>query len=163
MQTLMKTTLAAALSIAAFSPAIAGDKQPIVVQSEAAMQEWQGDVTRTLNRRLVSLANLTRTNTVNGIAQIRFTLDEDGMPQDIEVYSSTGDGRTDRVAKRAVRGLTRLDEAPVTDAAQRTFQANIIFADSVERHEKLAEKLAMSETARLAKAEGEGSVISFGL
>ena len=162
MQTFVKASLAAALSIAAISPAIAGEKQ-IVVESQAAMQEWQQDVGNSLDRRLVTATRQTRTNPVNGIVQLRFTLDASGKPHDIEVYSGSGDSATDTLAKRAVRGLTELAEAPVANAEAQTFQANIIFAEDARSYRKLAKKLAVSENVRLAQADSEGGVISFGL
>ena len=163
MKTLMTTTLAAALSVAAFSPAIAGEQGTIVVESESAMQEWQQDVGRSLDRRLVAVAKQTRIGTVSGIVQLRFTLDVSGKAQDIEVLNGSGDFRTDLVAKRAVRGLSQLAEAPVADASSQTFQANIIFADDEVTYSKLAKALAKSEKVRMAQADSERGVISFGL
>lgn len=162
MQTFMKTTLAAALSIAAISPAIAGDSE-IVVQSQAAMQEWQKDVGKSLDRRLANAERQTRIDPVSGIVQLRFTLDAAGKPHDIEVMNTSGDVRTDTLAKRAVRGLTELADAPVANASQQTFQANIIFAEDARSYRKLAKALAASESVRMAQADSEGNVISFGL
>lgn len=163
MQTLIKTTLAAALSIAAISPALA-DEQQIVVHSQSAMEEWQESVTHSLDRRLLTAKRQTRFTPTSGIVQLRFTLDADGAPQEFDFVSSTGDKRTDRIAKRAVSRLTQLDEAPVNNASAQTYQANIIFADSVEEHAKLAKKLAKKErAARLALGDSDTNVISFGL
>lgn len=163
MQILTKTTLAAALSIAAFSPAIAGEQDTIVVESVAAMQQWQKDVGRSLDRRLATAERQTRIDPVSGIVQLRFTLDAAGKPNDISVVNGSGDARTDFIAKRAVRGLSQLAEAPVVDASEQTFQANIIFADDARSYRKLAKVLAASENVRMAQAESEGGVISFGL
>lgn len=163
MKTLTKTTLAAALSIAALSPAFAGEQGTIVVESESAMQEWQQDVGKSLDRRLTTATRQTRTNPVSGIVQLRFTLDASGRAHDIEVMSGSGDSSTDTVAKRAVRGLTQLADAPVANASQQTFQANIIFADDARSYRKLAKVLAQSEKVRMAQADSEGGVISFGL
>ena len=162
MQTFIKTTLAAALSIAAISPALA-DEQQIVVQSTAAFEEWQADVTRSLDRRLANADRQTRTNPVSGIVQLRFTLDGYGVPHDFDVVTSSGDRSTDLVAKRAVRGLNQLSEAPVLDASGQTFQANIVFASNADEREMLTKKLAKMEQARLARSSSETSVISFGL
>ena len=163
MKTLMTTTLAAALSIAAFSPAIAGEQGTIVVESESAMQEWQQDVGNSLDRRLTTATKQTRIDPVNSIVQLRFTLDASGKAHDIEVLNGSGDVRTDLVAKRAVRGLSRLADAPVADASAQTFQANIIFADDTATYSKLAKALVQSEKVRMAQADSEGGVISFGL
>ena len=145
MKTLMTTTLAAALSIAAFSPAIASEQGTIVVESESAMLEWQQAVGRSLDRRLATATKQTRTDPVSGIVQLRFTLDASGKAGDIEVLNGSGDIRTDLVAKRAVSGLSQLAEAPVADASSQTFQANIIFADDEVTYSKLAKALAKSE------------------
>jgi len=121
MKTLMTTTLAAALSIAAFSPAIASEQGTIVVESESAMQEWQQDVGRSLDRRLATATKQTRTDPVSSIVQLRFTLDASGQAHEIEVLNGSGDIRTALVAKRAVSGLSQLAEAPVADASSQTF------------------------------------------
>lgn len=163
MKTLMTTTLAAALSIAAFSPAIAGEQGTIVVESESAMQAWQQDVGRSLDRRLVAAAKQKRIDTVSGIVQLRFTLDASGKAHDIEVLNGSGDSRTDLVAKRAVRSLSQLADAPVADVSSQTFQANIIFADNEATYSKLAQALVKSEGIRVAQADSEGGVISFGI
>ena len=163
MKTLTKTTLAAALSIAALSPAFAGEQGTIVVQSESAMQEWQQDVGKSLDRRLTTATRQTRVDPVSGIVQLRFTLDASGRAHDIQVLNGSGDSRTDAVAKRAVRGLSQLADAPVANASAQTFQANIIFADDARAYRKLAKALAASENIRMAQADSEGGVISFGL
>lgn len=161
MQTLFKASLAAALSMAAIAPALAGD-EPITVLSQAAYAQWQDEVTQSLDRRLVSVERANRATPVAGIVQLRFTLDENGQPQGFQTLTSSGDRATDRVAIGAVRGLTQLGDAPVAGAADKTFQANIIFAKSQAQHARLSQKLAKIESARLARSDSAG-VISFGL
>ena len=143
---LIKTITAAALGVAAISPAMA-DESPIVVQSTAAMEEWSANAARS----------------VSGIVQVRFELDDDGNPENLDVISSSGHRSTDGLAKRAVKGLRDLGDAPVANAGDQTFQANIIFASNEGEYAKLAYEIEKMETARLARNDAEGGVISFGL
>lgn len=161
MQTLIKTTLAAALGLAAVSPAIAGE-EPIVVHSQAAMEQWSADVTHSLDRRLANAERQLRVKPVSGIVQLRFTLDSDGKPQAFETISSSGDRDTDTVARLAVRGLKQLDEAPVATADNQAFIANVIFANDREEEAKFVAKLAKMEGARLAMDTDGPRAISFG-
>ncbi|MEE1876603.1 energy transducer TonB [Altererythrobacter litoralis] len=161
MQTLIKTSLAAALSLAAISPALADEQ--IVVHSQAEMDQWQADVTRNLDRRLEAAQHDTNVTPKSGIVQLRFTLDENGRAENFQTLTSSGDRSTDMVATRAVRRLGNLDDAPVANAEGQTYQANIIFADNMREHDRLQAKLAKMESAHLARSESEGKVVSFGL
>lgn len=161
MQTLIKATLAAALGMAAVSPALAGE-QAIVVHSPAAMQAWSESVNGSLDRRLRQASRIHKVNPASGVVQLRFTIDADGKPQEMTVQTSTGDSRTDKLAMRAVRALPQLGDAPVRDLDQQTFQANIIFAQNRDEYARLAEKLAKSERARLARGGAEAQVLAFG-
>jgi TonB family protein len=161
MQTLIKTSLAAALGLAAITPA-AADDTPILVESAAAMDEWRTDVSRSLDRRLRNIDQLDPARPRSGIVQLRFTLDEDGRAENLEVVRSSTNYRAEKIATRAVRGLTKLDQAPVADVGSRTFQANVIFARTFEELDELKAKLAKLETARLALADEEEDVILLG-
>lgn len=164
MHTLIKTTLAAASALAAASltvPATAGD-EPILVQPTAAMEDWTETTERALDKRLIDAVWLSRINPTSGIVQLRFSLNDDGRANDIEVYRSSGQRRTDRVAMRAVRSLANLDEVPVDNPRAQTFQANIIFANTLQEHQALTEELAKVEAKRLARGESERSVVSLG-
>ncbi|HSM53733.1 MAG TPA: energy transducer TonB [Erythrobacter sp.] len=161
MQTLIKTSLAAALSLAAISPALADEQ--IVVHSQAEMEQWKADVTRNLDRRLELAQRQMNATPRSGIVQLRFTLDENGRAENFQTLTSSGDRSTDMVATRAVRRVDNLDEAPIANADGQTFQANIIFANDFGEHDKLKAKLAKMESARLARNESEGKVVSFGL
>lgn len=161
MQTLIKTSLAAALSLAAISPALADEQ--IVVQSQAEMDQWQADVTRNLDRRLEVVQEQANVTPKSGIVQLRFTLDANGRAENIQTLTSSGDRSTDMVAKRAVRWLGNLDDAPIANAEGQTFQANIIFAQDFREYGSLEAKLAKMENARLARNDGDSKVVSFGL
>ena len=164
MKTLIKTAFASALALGAVTataPAIAGDND-IIVQSQAAMEEWSQGVTRSLNRQLVAAERFSSTTPKPGIVQIRFTLDDNGNAENFKLYRSSGHNGTDNVAKRAVRKLRKLDEAPVSDVANRTFQANVIFAADRTEHRKLAAKLDKMERSRLARGGPEAEVVTLG-
>lgn len=167
MNILTKTAFASALALGAFTattPAIAGDagQDGIVVQSQAAMEEWSQDVTRSLNRGLIQSERFSNTRPQSGIVQVRFTVDADGKAENVSLYRSSGHSPTDRVATRAVRWIARLDDAPVQNLTDQTFQANIIFAPDAQEHEVLARKLEQMESARIASSGTEASVVTLG-
>ncbi len=164
MHTLIKTTFAAGAAMATLvltAPAIAQDEQ-IVVESAAAMEAWTDVTERSLNRKLIGSERAMRVKPKSGIVQLRFTLDEEGRADNFKVYSSSGNNRTDKVAKRAVQSLSNLAEVPVRNARAQTFQANIIFANSEREHEELATILAKREAKRIAMGGSETTVVAFG-
>lgn len=164
MQTLYKTTLAAAAALGlalAATPASAG-QDDIVVKSSAEMAAWQKDVTRDLNNKLRTSERFHSIRPESGIVQIRFTLDESGRPQDLKTYRSSGHVGSDRAATWAVRRLSRMDEAPVSNPDRAVFQANIIYAENRQDYARLAAELQESERARLASASSEVEVIALG-
>ena len=89
-------------------------------------------------------------------------LDEKGHPENIMLYRSSGDRRTDLAAMNAVRGLKGLEEAPVLNVYNQTFQANIVFATDQRGLEQFMEELRLSEIGRLAQGTTGPEVISFG-
>ncbi|WP_427964301.1 energy transducer TonB [Altererythrobacter sp.] len=162
MHILLKTSVAAAIALTGLANAPAHAGEDIVVQSAAAMEEWSQSVTHSLDRRLLLSKKAMRADTVNGFVQLRFTLDDRGKAQDIRVYHSSGDSLTDRVASYAVRSLPNLDEAPVRDVHEKTFQANIIFADGFAEYSELSRELAQSEAKRIAFGGEEEEVVALG-
>lgn len=154
----MKTTLSRLLAPVALAcvagaglsvPAVAKD-EPIVVQSQAALEEWTAEVSRDLSRNLRPGTSYSTFQPKSGIVQVSFTLNENGRAENFAFLSSSGNARTDGLAKHAVRQLRDLDEAPVQDVFEQTFLANIIFADSPAQRDQLIDQLAESERARLA-------------
>lgn len=163
MKTLIITPIAAVLSAAALSPAIAeSGQEDIVVSPSRAMEEWRGDVSRSLGRNLLLAERWAKHNPDSGLVQIRFQLDEDGRASNMQTYHSSGSVSTDRAAAWAVRRLNNLDEAPAGIAPGQTFQANIIFAESPSQKARYEEKLAYIERRRLASNASERGVIALG-
>lgn len=164
----MKNTLPrlfapAALVLAGLAtPALAGS-EPIVVQSEAAMEAWTAEVTKDLERQLYLAQHKPGYLPKNGIVQLRFTLNDKGKAHNFEYMQKTGNMLTDRLARDAVRRLQDLDEAPVRNARDQTFVANIIFAESREQRDEFAKQLAKSERERLAANGGERTYIAIAL
>ncbi len=156
----------AALAVAGIAvpvtPALAGD-EPIVVLSEAAMKEWSKDVSSDLGRQLYFAQHRPGFQPVEGIVQMRFTLDAQGNAQDFKVVRSTGHKMTDRVAKLALKRVDGFKEAPVKDVLNQTFLANVIFAKSEESHAELAAQLAASERERLAANGGNQIYVAIAL
>ena len=163
MTNLFKLPLAAAalaVTLPLAAPAAAG--KDILVTSPTAMAQWQADVTRDLDHKLLLAERYTRGRPTSGIVQIRFTLDEDGKPTNLEtVYDSAGTAAR-RSASWAVRRLRDLDQAPVMNASGVRFQANIIFAENREQKTVLAAQLDRMERVRLASAGSERAVVALG-
>ena len=155
--------VAATLSLALGAPAYAGDKSDdIVVSSKTAMATWQQDTTRQLNRML-SRASVARTGTPNDtIVQIEFALGPDGKPTDITVLDGDANWSARRTAIYAVKRLGDLSDVPVTNPQNAKFLANLIFADSIDSHDRLAAKLASDTQTRFAEANSEDDYILLG-
>lgn len=163
MTTRLKTTLAAAVALAVATsttvPAMA-QNDTIVVESAGALESWSEAVSRSLDKRLVRAEKSLRANPKSGIVQLRFTLNEDGRAHDFKVYRSSGNIRTDLIAKRAVRSLSNLGDVPVRNPQAEQFQANIIFAEGVQEHKKLAKLLRKTEAKRLARGGVESTILT---
>ena len=141
-----------ALTPLAASPAFAGDETPIEVNSKTEMKQWKSDVSRQLDRSLERFSRNGATAADAGIVQIAFKLDDEGRPAKLKVRSNSADWRAERMAMRAVKKLNRLADAPVSDALERRFLANIIFADTRAQYDELSRNLAQSERARIASS-----------
>ncbi|MEL6877845.1 MAG: hypothetical protein AAGL68_07080 [Pseudomonadota bacterium] len=155
--------LALAVAIPTASPALAGDDdQLVVVQPQAAMEEWQKDTTRDLNHALSFQPTSNRFRVDNGIVQVSFTLGADGRADNIKLYNSSSNMIGERLAKRAVRKLDTLADVPVKNKQNVKFLANMIFADNEDIKERLMAKLEKAEKTRLAGAKSEGDYILLG-
>ncbi len=145
------------------APAVAGEKSDgIVVRSQEALEEWQAQTTKDINRSLrnAPIPNNARPN--NSVVQITFTLGADGKPENIETLDGSGNWAARKAARYAVRRLNDLDTVPVSNAQNAQFLANIFFASSADMHKQLAAQLKKSERSRLAAAEGEKEYILLG-
>lgn len=156
----LTAALALALALPLAAPASAGDD--ILVTSTSAMQAWQKEVTRDLDQRLLIGEARTTGRAQSGIVQLRFALDANGRPANIETHFNSSGTTGERVAKWAVRRLSDLDEAPVRNAAGVRYQANIIFADSEEERVQFAGDLRDMERTRLAAADPGERLVSLG-
>ena len=136
----------------AASPALAGDKAPIEVTSMPEMKQWQSDVSRQLDRALERAPGRYASVPDSGVVQVAFKLGEDGRPQNLKTLSNSADWAAERMAIRAVERLNRLAEAPVPNVQDRSFLANIIFADNRAQYRELARSLAQPERARIASS-----------
>ena len=164
MNAFTKTALATSMALGLALPGIAtaGDQDaPIVVQSQAAMAEWQAEVNADLSRNMMRVGR-TPNHTPRGVVQVAFTLDADGSPTDFVTYSSSGDRRTDRAARLALSRLDNLDAAPVSNVGNARFIANMIFANSPADHKTLTAQLDKREKARLARGDAMSEAITLG-
>lgn len=162
MNTLSKLVFAPAIAMASLAlPASAGDDQDIVVTSPGKMSEWQADMGAQLDRNMVLAEGIRREGPMSALVQIRFTLDEEGRPTNLKTVHHSGSHSARRAARAAVRNLRGLDEAPVANVANATFQANLIFARDLDDKARLEDEMGSANRARLASGE-VGSVIQLG-
>ncbi len=140
----------------------AGSSQEILVNSRAAMEEWQAETTKDLNRALgrVPLARKVVPN--NAVVQVAFTLGADGMADNIEVLDGRGNWAARRTAAQAVRQLDDLASVPVANPQKAKFIANVIFASTPRKRDELAAKLWKSEASRIAASKDVETTIMLG-
>ena len=149
---------AAALSLPLAAPAWAGEQNDdIVVTSPAAMEQWQAETTKDLNRALARepLSRKVRPN--NSIVEVAFTMGA-------RAKSATRKTKTTKKkkAKYAVNSLDTLDSVPVTNREDARFLASIIFANDKETHDEIAAKRDRKHAERFAAAGGRNEYILLG-
>lgn len=163
--------VAAAISLTLVAPVSAGEKAPdtaaahsapIVVHSQKAMEQWQADTTRDLNRALTRDPVARKVHPNNSIVEVAFRLGNDGKPENVRVVDGNGNWAARRAAKHAVRTLGTLGSVPIATPEGTRFLASIIFADTMEMHDKLAAKAAGSRAMRFAASDGEDQPILIG-
>ncbi len=146
------------LAAAAFSalamlsiPLFAQPTEPIVVTSSTQdVREWTDAVSRELDRQLMRTERPSATRDGSGIVQVLFECDETGKPVNLAVYNRTGNPRIERQAMRAISRIDVAGPMPSAIRANQQFLANIIYANSARQSEKLTDRLATMEQARLA-------------
>ncbi|QFT76633.1 hypothetical protein [Erythrobacter sp. THAF29] len=136
------------------------DSDDIIVSPSAAMEQWQQDTTRDLNRALSTGGVRYRGEPDNAIVQVAFSLSEDGKADDVRLYNDEGNWVAQRTALRAVKRLKDLGEVPVENPQGAQFLANIIFADNERAHERLEARLAQWERARIGSSGKERTFIA---
>lgn len=149
--------LACTLPVAA--PALAQDD--VLIVSQSAMQQWQQDRTKELDRLLQSDREPFG-RPLSGIVQISFTLDENGRPTGFETVHNSAGIAAQRTARWALSQLRDLDAVPVTSADGVRFQANIIFAANERDRAAFAAELATLEETRLADAQAGTTAVAIG-
>ncbi|MFL0354909.1 hypothetical protein ACI5KX_00400 [Erythrobacter sp. GH1-10] len=159
--------LAAALALPLTVPVSAGEKTsaenaPIVVRSQAAMEQWQKETTKDLNRALARDPTSRKVRPNNSIVEVAFELGYDGKAENIRIVDGNGNWSARRAAKAAVRSLGTLDDVPVRNPEGTRFLAAIVFADDREIHEKLTAKVAQSREQRFASMAEDDRPILLG-
>ena len=162
MKTFIQLTFTAAASAALLAtPVTAGQDDGIVVTSPAAMTDWKADMNAQLDRQLIRSDGFRDRGPMTAAVQIRFTLDAQGKPANLETVHHSGARRAAFASRVAVRNLRGFDKAPVSNARGATYQANLIFARNDRERAKLQAELNDLDRARLAAGDG-GDVIMLG-
>ncbi len=153
-------TIAIMLPLAA--PTAAERSQEIVVKSKGAMEDWQAETTKDLNRALARVPLARKVQPNNAIVQVAFTLGADGKASDIQVLDGRGNWAARKTAAHAVRQLDDLASVPVTNPQKAKFVANVIFASTPRKRDELAATLWKSEAGRMAAAKDAENTIMLG-
>ena len=163
MKTLTTFAFAAAASTAVLSvPLSAGAEQDIVVRSPTqSMAEWKSDMNAQLGRKLGRSDGFRNQGPMTAVVQIRFTLDEEGKPTNLQTLHHEGARRAAYASRYAVRSLRGFDDAPLPDARAAVYQANLIFARNDREKAELKAKLDRVDRARIA-ANGAEDVVMLG-
>ncbi len=172
MKTYTRYTVTAAAALALAMPfaapvsanpaATATNSQEIVVKSRAAMEEWQAETTKDLNRALARVPLARKVLPNNAVVQVAFTLGEDGKPDNIEVLRGTGNWAARKTAELAVRHLDNIASVPVANPQDANFIANVIFASTPRKRDELAAALWESEARRIAASDPDRNTIVLG-
>ena len=159
-------TLSLALAASAVllaEPVTAGADEPsIVVTPEKSHAQFVAIVSRDLDTQLEAASKHLYLPIAEGITKVRFTRTADGAPENVTIYQKSGIRTLDRIARRAVSNLESLDAVPADIGPDQVYQANIVFANNVERAEELQKRLMAEETARFASEPSERRVFAFG-
>ncbi|MBD2842947.1 hypothetical protein [Erythrobacter rubeus] len=159
-KTISAAAMAAALALPLSAPASASEKaegasDDIVVLSASAMEQWQEDTTKDLNRALAREPITRKVQPNNAIVEVAFTMGADGTAENIEVLRGRGNWAARRVARHAVAKLDTLAEVPVANAENIKFLARIVFADNIEIKEQLYAEMKRSRPERFAAGENK--------
>ena len=147
---------AAAMGTALVAVPLSAEQIVVSRDTEATFVQ---EVSRDLDARLQQ-TNLPVRSSSTGIVKVRFRPGEDGRPMAVSTYQSSGSQALDRVAKRAVAGLSDLTRFPEGMNSSQVVQANIIFANSEAHQQRLARKLAKQEAIRMAQSDQERAVLA---
>lgn len=93
----------------------------------------------------------------NGIAQVRFQIDDQGRAAGISMYRRSGDRIVDQAAMTAVRHLDDLGPLPAGYPDDQLVQVNIIIAASQPELGRLTRQLEKIEAARMRQAVRSGT------
>lgn len=162
----MKKILASAAMVSLLlgaAPTIAKQKQdrspPILVDAGNLTAQWADDVSEDLDRSLQAIRISPRDVLPNGIAQVRFEV-QNGEAVNVRLFRASGDRWLDRMAMRSVERLDRIPDVPNTIGEGQTVQANIITARSDEAYAELADELRDIEETRMASSGPDRTVIA---
>lgn len=125
---------------------------------------WISSINKDLDRGLFRHRSFDRfASEGSGIVRIRFTCSEEGKPDNISFYSSSGDSRLDRRAWRAVSRIKSLHPMPSGVSDKSIFQANIILAKNQREFYRLYSELEKMENQRIASSPREKDVLALGV
>ena len=150
-----------AVPLASF-PALADEKTQIEVTSPSAMKEWKSGVSRQLDRALRRTPERRTLVPDSGIVQIAFEVDDKGRPTNLRVKKNSANWSAARMARRAVKRIRTMAEAPITDVSEARFLARIVFADNRAQRDEMLRDIEKSERTRLASGAERDDLIVLG-
>lgn len=151
----MRTILASAAALILLTgaaPGLAkqGKNQPILVDAAISPAQWAEDVSSRLDRNLRVMQSINSAERGDAIIQIRFDV-VDGAATNLRMMHSSGVPYVDGLARLAVKRLTALPQ--IQDQPRQEVLANILVASDPQGMDRLEQKLARSESLRLASAD----------
>lgn len=94
-----------------------------------------------------------------GVAQLRFNVDDEGNPTNVQLYKKVGDRQVNRVAMHAINRLEGINLASIGYPEDTVIQANVVISTSRDQTAQLLKKLQREEQARLAAAQPEDRIV----
>ncbi len=94
-----------------------------------------------------------------GVAQLRFNVDDEGNPTNVQLYKKVGDRQVNRVAIHAINRLEGINLASIGYPEDTVIQANVVISTSRDQTAQLLKKLQREEQARLAAAQPEDRIV----
>lgn len=138
----------------------ANTSEPIVVSSTQAERSWLEAASHELEEQLARIeTRRLNARQGSGIVQILFNHNAEGKPENLTVYSHSGNPR---ISRKAMQAITRMEiTQPLPQAFEgEQFLANFVFALNDRQARTLHERLDVMEQARLASIGRESTFLA---
>ncbi len=131
-----------------------GQNSITVQAATLSVQNWSSRVAQSLDTELTYPRPLGREDYHQGLSKIAFRCNDNGVPSDVSIVSSSGSRDLDVAAMRAVQGISTLHPLPDGIGHDQAFQAWVVFAGSEQDRSRMLQSVrhdAMLANAAAAK------------